>query len=104
MNPMNQPSKPIYLSIYLFEHVFLYLNDPEEDSSKTKRNNHAPGNDISDIEHLLDDQPISELHSCVHVIIRSALHCKFTPKNSLHPFSTEGKAAEAGRRSGEATV
>lgn len=68
--PMNewlnqsQPSKPIYLSIYLFKYVFLYLNDPEEDSSKTKRNNQAPGNDISDIEHLLDDQPISELHNC----------------------------------------
>lgn len=47
--------------------VCLCLNGLEDTSKRGKRQKN-PGDDISDIEHLLDDQPISEFSLTLHVV------------------------------------
>lgn len=53
------------------ESVCLWLNDSEESPRPSKRQNKGPGDDISDIEHLLEDQPISEFTLEVHIFFLS---------------------------------
>lgn len=77
---------------------FLYLTHSEEES-KTSGRGPPRGDDISDIEHLLDDQPTSESNTANSMSISRSIT---KPYASL--LSPEGQAAEAGRGSGEATL
>lgn len=47
-------------SVVIIASVCVFYNDLEETSKPGKRRTRGPGEDISDIEHLLDDQSTSE--------------------------------------------
>uniref|UniRef100_A0A3B4G8Z9 Chromosome transmission fidelity protein 18 homolog n=1 Tax=Pundamilia nyererei TaxID=303518 RepID=A0A3B4G8Z9_9CICH len=53
------------------------LAEMEETCKPGKRHSQGPGDDISDIEHLLDDQPISEFTLGVHLYFYTCLICRF---------------------------
>uniref|UniRef100_A0A3P8N8H3 Chromosome transmission fidelity protein 18 homolog n=1 Tax=Astatotilapia calliptera TaxID=8154 RepID=A0A3P8N8H3_ASTCA len=54
------------------------LAEMEDETCKPgKRHSQGPGDDISDIEHLLDNQPISEFTLGVHLYFYTCLICSF---------------------------
>lgn len=70
-----------------------------EEDSKTSGRGQPQGDDISDIEHLLDDQSTSEFRKANLMSISDTILKLTIP---LH--RPQGQASKAGRRSGEATL
>lgn len=67
------------LSLQEVINVWFYVcfNIVDETCKPGKRHSQGPGDDISDIEHLLDNQPISEFTLGVHLYFYTCLICSF---------------------------
>lgn len=84
--------------------IISFLNASEDSSKQAKRQRQGPGDDISDIEHLLDDQPLSEFTSRAHswfvfVVSFGFVSCFFFLTLYLQPQRRSGRSRMQGWQS-----